>query len=140
GGDRLDLPVHLAVRVDEPPAAQPELSQVAGDRAPADRGSALTELEGDARCRPLVLAPHRLDPRHRLAECRGRLPNRSRRAIKQPEFAELPIAVHPLRCSRTRDAHLGGHVRYWTGAAAFDESLAAFRGERGRSEERRGGE
>src|SRR5690606_9126743 len=48
GGDRLDLPVHLAVRVDEPPAAQPELSQVAGDRAPADRGSALTELEGDA--------------------------------------------------------------------------------------------
>src|SRR5690606_19019905 len=71
GDDLLRLPVGFAVRVDELPAVQAELREQPCDRATADRGSILMQLERDSRGRPLVLAPHCLDPLDELARSRS---------------------------------------------------------------------
>ena len=81
GSNRLDLPVVLAVGVDESAAVQAELGQVAGDRAPTDGGAVGMQLECDAGCRPLALAPQLLDPGDGLAGYRSRLPEWRGRAV-----------------------------------------------------------
>ncbi len=108
------------------PPIQAQLGEQSGDDAPADRDPVGAQLEGDARCWPLLLAPQLFDPRHRLSGWRGQLPGGSRRAVKQPDFAELLVAVHPLRGGRAGDSHLGCDVPDGPGPGAFDKSLAAF--------------
>ncbi len=69
---------------------------LAADGAAADGCAFLAEFEGDAGCRPLVLAPHRLDSLHEAPGCGGRLPGRGGGAIDQAELAKLTVAIHPL--------------------------------------------
>ncbi len=61
GDDLSWLTVRVAVRVDEPAAADPERGKVTRDGAAGDLGSLGGQLVGDAGGGPLVLAAHGLD-------------------------------------------------------------------------------
>lgn len=95
-----------------------------GDGAPTDRYTVCMQFEGDAGCRPLVLAPQLLDSSYRLARSRTRLPGRSRRTIKQAELEQverkslLDLAESRAEIDRLLDvaraASTGYRVVQWT--------------------------
>src|SRR5699024_5715597 len=71
----IDLPglaVALSAWVDEPPSAETELGQVAGDGAAVDRESELDEFVGDSIGRPFVFTPPGLDALEDPGGCRAR--------------------------------------------------------------------
>ncbi|CCW15591.1 hypothetical protein EBESD8_61680 [Rhodococcus aetherivorans] len=123
--------VALPGRVEESAPVQAEVGQVPADGAHRDRAPVGGQFEGDATCRPLLLASQLLDPGDHLGRGGGGLAVRHAGAIEQAQLAELPVAAHPFARAGAGDAHFGGDVGDRTGLAALDEAAASLDGQWG---------
>lgn len=97
------LAVALSPGVDEPPSAETELGQVAGDGAAVDRESELDEFVGDSIGRPFVFTPPGLDALEDPGWCLARTPMRRRRAVLKSGVAVTSPPVEPLRRAHARE-------------------------------------
>src|SRR5690625_1725455 len=125
----IDLPglaVALSAGVDEPPSAETELGQVAGDGAAVDRESELDEVVGGSIGRPFVFTPPGLDALGDPGGGTVRTPMPRRRAALQTVVAVTRSPVDPLRRARPRDSHLGRHMGDRPGLASLNQPAAAF--------------
>src|SRR4051794_21975166 len=129
GDDALRYPVQIPGGIEEPAPIEPQRDQLPAHRASTDHDSARIELEGDPRRGPLAVSAHRLDHRDYLGRGRGWLPRGCRRAVEQPELAELTEPIDPLGGTGPRDAHLSGHMGDRTINATSNEATTAFDGQ-----------